>query len=51
MDNQQQQQTIIAGKSVGEILALGAGLAIIGLGALWGLKQVAPEILPKYGPV
>ena len=42
MDNQQ-QQTIIAGKSVGELLALGLGLTVIGLMGLWGVRQVVPE--------
>lgn len=46
MDNQQQQQTIIAGKSVGELIALAAGLTVVGLAALWGVRQVVPEWRP-----
>ena len=48
MDNQQQQQTIIAGKSVGELLALGLGLTVIGLIGFWGARQVVPEW--TFGP-
>ena len=47
MDNQQQQQTnILPNRSVTEILALGLGLGLIGLGLLWGTKQIIPEVFP-----
>lgn len=48
MDNQQQQQTnILPQKTVGELIGLAAGLGIVGLGLLWGVRQVIPEWQPS----
>jgi len=44
-DNQQQQQMNIASnKTVGELLALGAGGAVIGLIFIKGLHWACPEL-------
>ena len=47
MDNQQQQQTtVFAGRSVGELLVLMVGGAVVGLLFVKGLHWAAPEVFP-----
>lgn len=41
----QQQQMILSQRSVGDILLLTGGLALIGLGAIWGVQQMG--LIPR----
>lgn len=49
MDNQQQLaiQAAQLQRPTGELLVLGLGAAVIGLGVAWALKELFPESMPS----